>query len=190
MNSGQRAKWEERHRGALAGEPEPSVVEMIPLIPRGLALDVAAGSGRNSLALARAGIRTVAADFSETAMSTLAAVARRESLPIMPVVADLEETFPFRANRFDVILNVSFLCRALVPHLKDALRIGGVLLFDTFLIDQAESGHPNDPKFLLQHYELREILAGMEILRYCEGIVVYASGKRAWRAIALARRVS
>lgn len=190
MNTRQRAKWEERHHGAIPGEPEPSVAEMIPLLPRGLALDIAAGSGRNSLALARAGIRTIAVDFSETAMRALATLARRESLPVIPVIADLEETFPFRASSFDVILNVSFLDRALVPRLKSALRKGGALLFDTFLIDQAESGHPSDPRFLLQHYELRELLAGMEILRYREGIVVYSSGKRAWRAIALARRMS
>jgi 2-polyprenyl-3-methyl-5-hydroxy-6-metoxy-1,4-benzoquinol methylase len=190
MNNFQRAKWEERHRGAIPGEPEPSVAEMISLLPRGLALDLAAGDGRNSLALARAGIHTVAADFSETAMRSLATLARRESLPVTPVTADLEETFPFRADSFDVILNVSFLDRALVPHLKNALRVGGALLFDTFLIDQADSGHPSDPRFLLRHYELRNLLAGMEILRYREGIVVYPTGKQAWRAIALARRVS
>jgi tellurite methyltransferase len=190
MNTSQRAKWEERHHGAIPGEPEPSVTEMIPLLTRGLALDIAAGGGRNSLALARAGIQTVAVDFSETAMRDLATLARRESLPITPVIADLEETFPFRANSFDVSLNVSFLDRTLVRQLKSALRIGGALLFDTFLIDQAESGHPSDPRFLLQHYELRDLLAGMEILRYREGIVVYSSGKHAWRAVALVRRAN
>ncbi|HXZ87588.1 MAG TPA: class I SAM-dependent methyltransferase [Candidatus Binataceae bacterium] len=191
MNRQRRTVWEDRHRGASQpGEPEPSVVEMLPLLGRGLALDVAAGTGRNSVALARAGIRVVAADFSVNAMRILAAEARREGLPIMPVVADLEESFPFRAQSFDTVVNVSFLSRAIVPYLKEALRVGGVLLFDAFLIDQAETGHPRDPAFLLMHYELREMLAGMELLRYREGMVAYPGDKSAWRAVALARRTS
>ena len=64
------------------------------------------------------------------------------------------------------------------------------MLFDTFMIDQAAIGHPRDPRFLLQHYELRDLLAGMEILRYREGLTIYPGGKSAWRATALARRVS
>jgi len=187
MNRQRRMLWEDRHRvKAIAVEAEPSVVEMLPLLPRGLALDVAAGTGRNSLYLARAGIGVVAADFSEPALSRLAVEARREGLPVRPVVADLEETFPFRARSLDIVINVTYLDRALVPRLKDALRVGGVLLFDTFLID--ETGHPKDPAFMLRHYELRELLTGMELLRYREGIVAYANGTSAWRAVALARR--
>jgi len=163
---------------------------MLPLLKHGLALDVAAGTGRNSLALARAGIHVVAADFSVNAIRILAGTARREDLSIMPVVADLEESFPFRARSFDTVVNVSFLSRPIVPYLKEALRVGGVLLFDTFLIDQAETGHPRDPAFLLKHYELRELLAGMELLRYREGVVAYPENKSAWRAVALARRTS
>ena len=188
MSTSRRAMWDERHRGAAPGDPEPSVLEMLPLMPHGIALDVAAGTGRNAIPLARAGIKVVTADFSVTAMRTISEFARRERLPISPVVADLEETFPFRPESFDVILNVTFLDRALPSHLKTALRRGGVLLFDTFLIDQAASGHLRDPRFLLKHYELRELLADMELLRYREGIVTYPGDKHAWRAVALARR--
>ena len=194
MSIEQRGLWDERHRGAMPGDAEASVTEMLPEIramtPHGLALDVAAGTGRNSLALARAGIRVVAVDFSATAMRTLNGIARAERLPVTPVAADLERTFPFRPNSFDVIVNVNFLERALIPNLIRALKAGGVLLFDTFLIDQATIGHPRDPRFLLGHYELRELLAGMELLRYREGITVYPNGTHAWRASALARRVS
>jgi tellurite methyltransferase len=181
--------WEERHRAkSHPGNVEPSVMEMLPLFPRGLALDIAAGTGRHSLCLARAGIRVIAADFSAPAVQALAAAARQESLPVTPVLADLEESFPFRTQSFDLIINVTYLDRALVPLLRNALRPGGMLLFDTFLIDQAATGHPSNPAFLLEHYELREMLVGMELMRYREGIVAYADGTSAWRAMALARR--
>jgi SAM-dependent methyltransferase len=189
MNREHQAMWQERHRAA-PGNPEPSLAEMMPLLPRGLALDVAAGTGRNCIALARAGIDVVAADFSTAAMRSLAAIAQRDRLAIMPVIADLENSFPFRPRAFDLIANISYLDRGLVPALKQALRRGGVLFFDTFLVNQAESGHPRDPRFLLKHYELYDLLSDMELIRYREGIVTYPDGGHAWRATALARLVN
>jgi SAM-dependent methyltransferase len=191
MNRERRAKWEERHRGATPGDTEPSVIEMIPRLPPGIALDIAAGTGRNSIALARAGWQVVAVDFSRPGLQGLAEISRYGKLPISTVFADLEESFPFRQNSFDVILNVSYLDRALVPQLKFALRPGGVILFDTYLIDEADEaghGHLRNNRFTLDHYELRMLLAGLELMRYREGLVVYPNGKRAWRATALARR--
>ena len=191
MNLERRVKWEERHRAAAPGDPEPSVIEMLPLLPRGTALDIAAGTGRNSIALARTGWQVVAADFSFTGMGMLSGIARRENLAISPVVADLEDSCPFRPNAFDVILNINYLDRPLVPLIKGALRPRGMLLFDTFLIDEtneAVHGHLRDSRFVLDHYELRGMLSDLEMLRYREGLVVYPNGKSAWRATALARR--
>jgi tellurite methyltransferase len=182
--------WEERHSNARVGEPEPSVVEFLPLLPRGLALDVAAGKGRNSIGLARSGIRVIAVDWSQNALNSLEQIARDNHLPIESVLADLEASLPFRPASFDLVLNISFLERALFPALKAVLRMGGVLLFDTFLIDQAAVGHPRDPRFLLGHYELCDLLSDMELIRYREGIVDYGGGKRAWRSTALARRIA
>jgi tellurite methyltransferase len=180
--------WEERLGAAEIGEAEPSVIEFRPLMPRGRALDIAAGKGRNSIALARGGIHVVAVDWSQNALKSLALIARREALAIEPVIADLEESLPFRPESFDIVLNVSFLERGLFPLLKKVLRTGGILLFDTFLIDQAASGHPRDPRFLLGHYELAGLLSDMQLIRYREGIVDYGGASRAWRATALARR--
>jgi tellurite methyltransferase len=190
VTSPQRTKWDDTHRGKAAGDPEPFVVEMLPLLARrGLVLDVAAGRGRNAIALARAGMRVVAADFSEIAMHILAQLARAERLPIWPIVADFDR-FAFRDNSFDVIIIVNFLDRALFPHFARVLKPGGILLAETFLIDQAEAGHPKDPRFLLKHHELRELTANLELVRYREGLVVYPDGSRAWRAGAVARRES
>jgi tellurite methyltransferase len=193
MNHARRSKWEERHREATPGDPEPSVIELLPLLPQGTALDIAAGTGRNAIALARAGRHVVAVDFTRPGMRALADLARNEKLSISPVLADLEESFPFRPNSFDVIVNVSYLDRDLIPLLKNALRRDGVLLFDTYLIDEADEagyGHLRDSRFTLDHFELRSLLADLVLLRYREGLVVYPNGKRAWRATALARRGS
>ncbi len=188
MSDARRESWERRHRETRAGAPEPSVAEMIAMSPRGRTLDLAAGTGRNALALARAGRAVVAADYSGAALAEIARAAAAEALRIEPVMADLTAGLPFREARFDAALNVNFLERALIPEIIRVLRPGGALLFDTFLIDEAGAGHPRDPRFTLGHYELRGLLGAMELMRYREGLVEYASGRRVWRATALARR--
>ena len=55
MSEAEHADWDERHRGKPAGDAEPFLATMLARIPRGVALDVAAGRGRNSLALASCG---------------------------------------------------------------------------------------------------------------------------------------
>ena len=134
---------------------------MLARIPRGVALDVAAGRGRNALALARAGVKVVAVDFSAEAMRILAATARAAQLAIWPVVANLD-SFHLKDESFDAIVNINFLDRALFPKFVRALRPGGVLIADTFLVDQATIGHPRDPRFLLGHGELRALADGLE----------------------------
>ncbi|HKN13627.1 MAG TPA: class I SAM-dependent methyltransferase [Candidatus Binatus sp.] len=97
MSEPRRAEWDERHRDKPAGEAEPFLTAMLARIPRGDALDVAAGRGRNALALARAGMRVVAVDFSSEAMRLLAATARAARVAIWPVVANLD-SFISRMN--------------------------------------------------------------------------------------------
>jgi tellurite methyltransferase len=187
MSEAGHAEWDERHRGKPAGDAEPFLAAMLARIPRGLALDVAAGRGRNSLALARAGMRVVAVDFSVEAMRLLAATARDARLAIWPVAANLD-SFHLKDESFDAIVNINFLDRALFPKFERALRPGGVLIAETFLIDQASIGHPRDPRFLLGHGELRALAGGLEVEEYREGVVTYPNGERAFRASMLARR--
>ena len=66
----------------------------------------------------------------------------------------------------------------------------GVLIAETFLVDQAAIGHPSDPRFLLGHGELRALAGGLEVEEYREGLVTYPNGERAFRASMVARRKS
>jgi len=189
MSEAGHAEWDDCHRGKPAGDAEPFLTAMLARMPRGVALDVAAGRGRNSLALARAGMRVLAVDFSAEAMRSLAATARVDRLAIWPVVANLDN-FHLKDESLDAIVNINFLDRALFPKFERALRPGGILIADTFLVDQAALGHPSDPRFLLAHGELRALAGGLEIEEYREGLVTYPNGEHAWRASIVARRKS
>ena len=189
MSRDERALWNERHRGKSAGEAEPFFDEMLARMPTGLALDIAAGRGRHAIPLARAGTRVVAVDIADVAMRALKAVVDTEHLAVFPAIVNLD-TFCFGIASFDAIVNINYLDRALFPKFIDALKPGGVLLADTFLIDQAKSGHPRDPRFLLKHGELRELMSGLAIDVYREGLVTYRDGSTAWRASALGMKRS
>jgi tellurite methyltransferase len=184
-----REAWDDRHRGRDAGgEPEPFVKEMLPRLAHGgLAIDIAAGRGRHSVILADHGLRVVAIDYSQEAIAALAKLVERPCGAIWPALADLD-TFPIKSESADLIVNVNYLERGLFPKFTQALKPGGMLLADTFLIDQAALGHPRNPRFMLDHYELRGLLEGLELLCYREGLVLYPDQTKAWRASALARR--
>ena len=76
----------------------------------------------------------------------------------------------FGADPFDVIVVTRYLHRPLMPHLVSALAPGGILIYETFLVGQAERGHPTNPEFLLKPGRAgRRWSARWEILRAREG---------------------
>ena len=58
-----------------------------------------------------------------------------------------------------------------MPQIKGGLRSGGMVVYETYLIDQPRFGKPRNPDYLLKHNELLDIFRGFRCLRYCEGII-------------------
>lgn len=136
----------------------------------GSALDVACGRGRNAIWLARRGLETLAVDRDPAALEDLGAEARRLALPLRTEAIDLERRDAhLPAAAFDVIVVVNYLHRPLFPALKEALRPGGILVYETFTRAQAARGKPTNRKFLLEPGELRTLVAPLEVLVEREG---------------------
>jgi tellurite methyltransferase len=135
----------------------------------GRVLDVAAGAGRNALYLARRGNIVEAFDIALTGLRIARAAAAAEGLAVHAVQADLE-SFPLPRDRYDAAINIRYLQRSLFAPLQCAVKPGGVIVFETFLVDQQAFRHPSNPAFLLQHGELRAAFARCEILVYEEGL--------------------
>ncbi|HVN84955.1 MAG TPA: class I SAM-dependent methyltransferase [Candidatus Binatia bacterium] len=182
-------RWEQRYRDRAAQVEEPAsqfLQQCLPLIPRGRILDVAAGDGRNAVHLARHGRAVEAIDISFTGLCRLRALAARERLHVDAIQADLDD-YPLPRSRYAGIVNIRFLQRGLFASLKAALQPRGVILVETFLIDQRSLGHPTNPRHLLNHGELRDLLQGLTILFADEGRFDTESGP-AFLARAAARR--
>jgi tellurite methyltransferase len=70
---------------------------------------------------------------------------------------------------YNLIVNINYLQRSLVPHIKSALAPGGYIIFETYLIDQQTIGHPKTPDYLLAHNELLNYFHDLRVLYYREG---------------------
>lgn len=173
MSEEDRHRWEQKHRTAPPQEePSPFLVDQIVRVPQGgTALDVAAGRGRNSVFLARHGFSVDAMDISPTAVGEVNRLATELGLPLNGIQTDLDAV-NLPASRYELVIVINYLNRSLIPKLKTALKPGGYVIYETFLVDQKEIGHPTNPLYLLEHNELLDLFREFRTLFYREGMFV------------------
>jgi tellurite methyltransferase len=155
-------------------EPASWLVENADLLPRGgKVLDVACGRGRHALWLAGKGFEVHAIDRNPDAIAELNAAAGRLALRLTAEVVDLETDPPpsLGTRKYDIVLGFNYLHRPLMPALRDAVKPGGRIFYETFTTRQAERGHPRNPAFLLKDGQLAELMAPFTVLRSREGDV-------------------
>ena len=155
--------------------PAQFLVEQLHLLPKGHALDVAAGRGRNSLYLAQHGFTVHALDRDATALQTLRSLADERQLQnVTTELVDLEagpvSTAVFPPNTYDVVMVFLYLFRPLFPALLQTLRPGGVLVYETVLVENhLRYQHPKHREFCFEPDELRDLVQDLHILHYDEG---------------------
>ena len=145
--------------------PSPWVQRWSHLVPAGApVLDVACGAGRHMRWFAGRGHAVTGIDRAPEAVA--AAGAFGEALQ-----ADLEDgsPWPLPGRTFGCVVVTNYLWRPVFPALQDSVAPGGVLIYETFTIDQASRGRPRNPAFLLQHDELVTLVAPLRIVRAREG---------------------
>ncbi|MBL8073790.1 MAG: dihydroneopterin aldolase [Nitrospira sp.] len=161
----------------LRADPCPArfLMQQLHRLPKGTVLDVAAGKGRHTLFLSSLGYQVEAIDRDEQALAQLVSAAQsRHLVDLTTRVVDLESPHlpapDLGQERFDVIIVFFYLARPLFPQLTHALKPGGVLVYETFLIDHhLHYRHPRRQEFCLAHGELLRLTAGLRILHYDEG---------------------
>jgi len=155
--------------------PARFLQEQLHRLPKGTALDVATGQGRNALYLASLGYAVEGMDRDEQALATLAARAKERNLSNvtlrhMDLEADPNRPPDLPTERYDVVLVFFYLYRPLFPVLLHTLKPGGMLLYETFLIDNhLRHHHPRRKEFCLTHNELLHLAQGLRVLHYDEG---------------------
>lgn len=178
------------------GQPSSFLITQLPRLPRGKVLDVATGKGRHARFLATQGFSVHGIDRNREALEFIDAQAQDQGeLPITTEYIDLEANDlnppDLGTEVYDVILIFFYLYRPLFPQLLKALKPGGVLLYETFLLENhRQRHHPRRKEFCLNPNELLTFLRDCHILHYDEGDHRSASQtNRAFTARALARKL-
>ena len=138
----------------------------------GPVLDLACGEAHNSIFLALKGVQVISCDLSSEALERAGELATECGAEITVWQVDLEPegVNPLPEQAYGAILVFRYLHRPLIPYIKKALRNGGLLLYETFTVEQPRFGKPRNPDYLLQSGELRHMFADWEEIFYFEGI--------------------
>ncbi|HKA34660.1 MAG TPA: class I SAM-dependent methyltransferase [Candidatus Binatia bacterium] len=191
MAADDRKRWNEKHAATREDDaPSKFLQEILAskawLIAPGRALDVATGKGRNAIYLAAQRFRVDAVDISAAALQEARKAAQAKGQAINFIEADLEHA-DLPRGAYDLVINFNYLDRGLIAHMKKALKPGGHIVFQTYLIDQREIGHPKNPAYLLGHNELLDLFRDFRVLYYREGKFA-DGGSEAYKAGLLAQK--
>jgi tellurite methyltransferase len=170
MSDAERSKWNARY-AEHGGSREPSalVTSLDDALPRrGKALDVAGGTGRHAIWLARRGLTVTLADISEVALEIAKREAIFEGAQIETRSIDFEAD-PFPPGPWDLILCFHYLWRPLFTIAPSALAPGGILVVVHPTRSNLERHARPGPAFLLEDGELPKLVQGLTIVRLEEG---------------------
>jgi 2-polyprenyl-3-methyl-5-hydroxy-6-metoxy-1,4-benzoquinol methylase len=176
-------RWDKRFgqkEFALGKEPNTFLRKHIRLLPKGKALDIAAGEGRNAVFLAQQGFEVDAVDISEKGLKKAQKLARKKGVKIHTSLIDLDQ-YPIEKEQYDLIADFYFLKRRLIPRIKKGLKKGGKVIFETYLLEHRAlgTGGPKQAKYFLEPNELIKLFRDFRILFYREGIFREGGRKKA-----------
>ena len=167
-------RWNKRFKGkgfALGKEPNPFLRKYLRFLPKGRALDIAAGEGRNAVFLAQHGFDVAAVDISRVGLRKASQLARMMGVEIRTIASDLDD-YSIEKEAYDLIADFYFLKRSLIPEMKKGLKKGGRVIFETYTLEHRALGTegPKEAKYFLKPNELLRLFKGFRILFYREGI--------------------
>lgn len=149
------------------------------------ALDLACGAGRDAVFLALSGFETEAWDVLPDALARCRDLARRYGATVTTRQRDLESEPQSIGERFDLICVFNYLHRPLMGAIADAVRPGGLMVYETFVQPQREMfGKPRRDAFVLKAGELPEWFHGWRIIASRESL----AGPRRFVASLIAQR--
>lgn len=167
--------WEKKYETEayiFGKEPVEFLKEHVGLLPKGRALDVAMGEGRNAVFLAKNGLTVDGCDVSEAAVKKAQTLAGENNVKINAFPADLE-TYRLPKDTYDVVACFYYLQRDLIPQMKEALKPGGMVIYETYTLENLERGleGPRNKEYLLKPNELLDFFRDFKIVYYRELVV-------------------
>ncbi len=173
-SEGDRNRWNKRYDTGnyiYGRDPLTFLNEKLDILVRGKALVLAMGEGRNAVFLAKNGFDVDGCDISDKAIEKAKLFALQSGVTLNAFIADLEE-YKIPSDKYDLITCFYYTQKSLIPQIKEGLRTGGLVMFETYSIDQLKYGKdapgPKNPAYLLKHNELLDAFRDFRILYYRE----------------------
>lgn len=169
-----RSAWDKtysREEYVFGKEPAKFLADNVFRLPKGRALDIAMGEGRNAVFLAKKGFLVEGVDISRVGIRKAQALAAENGVKIETINADLND-YRIKPDSYSVIANFYYYQPSLFPQMKAGLVPGGVIIFESYTVAQLKTkGKEKWPeKFLLKPGELKAAFADFEIVHYSEGM--------------------
>lgn len=167
-------RWDPRwlRRGTERGAPTPLIQEWGARLPRGAAvLELGAGNGRDTLALAALGLSLTAVDASPVALAALARSAATAGLDVETLCADLQASLPaalLEPDRWAAVVSANVLLPGVHARLGPALKPGGLIVFVQPGLRNLERHPKPSARFLAAPGFAATLADGLELLHHRE----------------------
>jgi SAM-dependent methyltransferase len=169
MSHDDKLKWDDKYNSEkklLELQPHSQKLEAIITLTNGnKALDVACGSGRNSVFLANNDFFVDACDISSVALNKIDSF---EITNITTKELDLDTFNPISLD-YDLIIMTNFLDRLLINKISKAMKKGSIFFIETYMEHENNKKKNSNPNFLLKKDELKNMFSyDFEVLNYEE----------------------
>jgi len=171
--------WDKRYREGFykdALEPHELLVKHWQMIPEGYVIDIAMGYGRDANFLASKGYHIIGIERSIEAIRLFKKTFKNINDNITCILGDANY-LPFKNESVGGIIVFYFLLRNIMGQLKDILKKGGIIIYETYLKRQNEIDRWRNPAYLLEDRELFGYFKDFEILLYDE-LITEKEGKK------------
>ena len=171
--------WDTRYREGFYGdekEPHGLLRRFAPIVPAGIAVDIAMGTGRDAVFLAERGFTVYGLERSAEAIKKSRQTMAEKGTNIFAVHGDANN-LPFRGGSADIVVVFYFLLRDIMKEIARLLRKDGILIYETFLKRQNLIDRYRSEEYLLDDGELIGYFPEMELLFY-EETIINLTGKK------------
>ena len=129
-------------------------------------LDLACGSGRDSVYMANNGWSMTGVDYSQSALDRLQALAKVNQQQVNVKKIDLErdtQQLDKLEGQYSAVVVIRYLHRDLFARLRSLIVPKGFIIYQTFLTGCEQFGSPKNPRFLLKAGELADRFSDFKI---------------------------
>ncbi len=149
-------KYQKNEKLLQRREPSSVILQYIPAVTTAKrALDIACGSGRNTLCLASMGYMVDAVDIALQPLQKLKEFANDDKVydNINIYMADLD-SFEIPDTTYSVVVMANYLDRDLITKTREYIEIGGYFVLDTYIDDIRNEKIDSNKGYLLKAEEV------------------------------------